>query len=72
MISGNCNKNITVHTDHQPLETIFKKPVNKAPARLQKMMVVLQRYSFNVIYTRGSSLYIADTLSRFYLLGQTE
>ena len=36
------------------------------------MTMVLQRYSFNVIYKRGSSLYIADTLSRSYLSGQTE
>ena len=30
--------NITVHTDHQPFETIFKKPLSKAPRRLQRMM----------------------------------
>ena len=35
---------IEVHTDHKPLETIFKKPLNKAPARLQRMMMMLQRY----------------------------
>ena len=55
---------IVVHTDHQPLETIFKKPLDKAPARLQKMMMRLQRYSFKVEYRKGTSLYIADTLAR--------
>ena len=59
---GKCD--IVVHSDHQPLETIFKKPLNKAPARLQRMMMRLQRYSFKVVYKKGSSLYVADTLSR--------
>ena len=58
---------ITVHTDHQPLQTIFRKPLNKAPLRLQKMMMRLQIYSFVVQYQKGSSLHIADTLSRAYL-----
>lgn len=56
--------NITVHTDHQPLETIFKKPLNAAPRRLQKMRMKLQRYTFSVHYKPGSLLYLADTLSR--------
>ena len=32
---------IEVHTDHQSLETILKKPLNKAPARLQRMLMKL-------------------------------
>ena len=59
-----CHLVYAVHTDHKPLETIFKKPLNKAPARLQRMMMCLQRYQFNVSYRKGTSLYIADTLSR--------
>jgi hypothetical protein len=55
---------VTVHTDHQPLETIFKKPLNAAPRRLQKMMMRLQRYKIKVCYKRGSTMYLADTLSR--------
>lgn len=55
---------IEVHTDHKPLETIFKKSHNKAPARLQRMLSRLRRYQFNVIYKKGTSLHIADTLSR--------
>ena len=50
--------------DHKPLETIFKKPLNKAPARLQRMMMMFQRYRFGVTYHKGTSLYLADTLSR--------
>ena len=44
---------IIVQTDHQPLETIFKKPLGKAPQRLQRMMLQLQQYNFEVVYKRG-------------------
>ena len=55
---------ITVHTDHQPLETIYKKPLHKSPAHLQQMLMRLQRYQFSLQYKKGTSLHIADTLSR--------
>ena len=54
----------TVHTDHQPLQSIFQKDLASAPKRLQKMMLFLQRYNFTVAYRKGSSLRLADTLSR--------
>ena len=57
-------KAVTVHSDHQALETIFKKPLAKAPKRLQRIMFRLQRYTINVIYRKGTSLVLADTLSR--------
>ena len=56
--------NILVETDHKPLETIFKHAILKAPKRLQKMLLKLQRYSFTVTYRKGSTMYLADTLSR--------
>ena len=62
---------ITVYSDHKPLETIFKRPLASAPRRLQSMMLTLQRYSFTVEYRKGSSLLIADTLSRAPLLEKT-
>ena len=42
----------------------MKKPLNKAPARLQRMIMRLQRYRFKVTYKRGPTLHLADTLSR--------
>ena len=36
-------KDILVHTDPQPLETIFKNPLIKVPRRLQRMMIKLQQ-----------------------------
>ena len=64
-ISGCLEKNsITVHTDHQPLQSIFQKDLISALKQLQKMMLFLQRYNFKVTYRKGSSLFLADTLSR--------
>lgn len=55
---------ITVQTDHQPLESIFKKPLNKSPRRLQAMGMRLQRWSFVVKYRKGAQQVIANILSR--------
>ena len=41
-------QHITVHTDHQPLESIFKKPISKAPRRLQRTMLKLLDYQFKL------------------------
>ena len=40
------------HTSSQPLETICKKALHKALARLQKMTMRLQRYRFAVKYKK--------------------
>lgn len=55
---------ISVKTDHQPLKTIFKKPLYKAPRRLQAMRLRLPRWSFFVKYIKGAHEVIANTLSR--------
>ena len=65
-------KDITIHTDHQPLGTIFKKPLCQAPRRLQRMMLKLQQYHFTVQYKKGMEMYIADTLSGASLPRPTE
>ena len=53
-----------VESDHRPLEAIVKKPLRDAPKRLQRMLLALQRYDFEVTYRKGVELFIADTLSR--------
>ena len=58
---------ITIQSDHKPLESIFKKPLNTAPMRLQRMLLRLQRYNLRVVYHRGKEMFLADTLSRAYL-----
>ena len=57
-------QDITIHSDHQPLETIFKKPLSRAPRKLQRMMLRLQNYHFTVQYKKGKELFVVDTLSR--------
>lgn len=61
-------RNITIETDHKPLESIIKKPLHASPLRLQRMLVQLQRYpEINLVYKRGTSLHLADALSRAHL-----
>ncbi|KAJ8332978.1 hypothetical protein SKAU_G00418740 [Synaphobranchus kaupii] len=57
-------KHILIETDHQPLVTILSKPIHTAPARLQRMMLRLQKYTFQLNYKKGKHMYLADTLSR--------
>ena len=58
---------VHMEIDHKPLEEIFKKSLCDAPARLQRMLLRLQRYNLEVKYKKGSLMFIADTLSRAYL-----
>ena len=53
-----------VYTDHQPLQSIFKKDLTLAPKFLQRILLLLQRYDFTVVYRKGSLLHLADTVSR--------
>ena len=40
-----CKADVVVHSDHKPLEIIFKRPLADEPRRLQSMMLTLQRYT---------------------------
>ena len=62
----NGKHDITVRSDHQPLDTIFKKPLNRTPPprRFQRMMLKMQNYQFTVCYKKEKELFVADTLSR--------
>ena len=45
---------VTVESDHKPLEAIMKKPLHVAPLRLQRMLVQLQQFpGITVVYKRG-------------------
>ena len=57
---------VTVQSDHKPLESIFKKPLHAAPPRLQRMMLQLQKYRLNLIHLSGKDVPVADALSRNY------
>ena len=62
----NYGRRVTIETDHKPLITIVKKPLHAAPARLQRMLLQLQRYDLQFVYKKGKELFLADTLSRAY------
>lgn len=57
-------KELTIETDHKPLEAIFKKPICNAPPRLQRILMDVASYSPEVIYRKGETMYLADILSR--------
>ena len=59
-------RTVHVQSDHKPLESILKKPLYRAPKRLQAMMMRLQRYDLIISYVSGKLLYLADTLSRAF------
>ncbi len=63
-------RDVEVHCDHKPLETILRKPIQRASPRVQLMMLRLLRYNLDVKYVQGAKLYIADTLSRAYIPDQ--
>ena len=59
-------QHVSVETDHKPLLAIHRKALSSAPKRLQRMLLRLQRYSYDLIYRPGSTLVVADALSRAY------
>lgn len=61
------DREVFVESDHKPLEVIVKKPPHRAPKRLQRMLIRFQLYNVSLGYKKGSTMYLADTLSRAYL-----
>lgn len=51
-------------TDHKPLIAIIKKNLSEMSPRIQRLMMKLQRYDFELIYTPGKYIVLADALSR--------
>jgi len=58
---------VLVETDHKTLEAIFRKRLCDTPTRLQRMLLVLQKYDLCVVYKKGTAMYLADMLSRVHL-----
>lgn len=57
-------RHIKVKSDHKPLEIIQRKSLVVAPRRLQRMLLRLQKFEYNIVYKKGAEMYVADTLSR--------
>ena len=64
-------REFTIESDHKPLEAIVNKPLYKAPPRIQRFLLRLQKYSFKLIHVPGKQMLVADALSRANLPGQT-
>ena len=54
-------REICVQTDHKPLVSIMQKSILNAPARLQRMILQLQRYNFKLVHVPGKQIPVADT-----------
>ena len=53
-----------VHTYHQPLVQLTKKPLCEISPRLQCLLLKVTQYSFNTVYIKHEGVPIADCLSR--------
>ena len=58
---------VVVHSDHKPLHAITKKPLGRAPKRLQSMLIRALAYDIEVKYLEGKKMLLADTLSCAYI-----
>ena len=57
-------RTITVQSNHQPLQSIWKKSIVSASPRLQRLLLQLAHYDLNIEFLRGKENVIADALSR--------
>ena len=42
-----------VESDHKPLQSIFKRNINKAPPQIQRLLLRLQKYDIDLIFSPG-------------------
>ena len=51
-------------TDHKPLTSLFTKCLANVSPRLSCMLLCICDYNTNVLYQKGSKMYLSDALSR--------
>ena len=61
-------RTITVQSDHQPLQSIWKKSIVSGSPRLQRLLLRLVHYDINIKFLQGKENVIADALSRVFPL----
>ena len=61
-------RTITVQSDHQPLQSIWKKSIVSTSPRLQRLLLRLAHYDINIEFLCGKENVIADALSRVFPL----
>ena len=57
-------KTITVQSNHQPLQSVWKKSIVSASPRLQRLLLRLAHYDINIEFLWGKENVIADALIR--------
>lgn len=57
---------VMVQSDHRPLSAIINKPMHKITTRMQRMILKLLKYEFEIKYVPGNQMFLADTLSRAF------
>ena len=58
---------VVAYSDDKLLETITKKPLERAPEPLQGMLVQALQYYNNVQFLKGKEMFLNDTLRRAIL-----
>ena len=57
-------KEVIVESDHKPLEMIANKSLALAPARLQRLLLRVQKYNYTIVYKSAKEMAVPDMLSR--------
>ena len=58
---------VIVNSDHKPLQAITRKYLDRAPKRLQGMLMRALAYDVEIRYLKGKQMCLADTLSHAFL-----
>ena len=61
-----------MENDHKSLKQIFQKSILSAQSRIQRFLMPLQKYEFELMYIPGKQSIIADTLLRACILDSTQ
>ena len=59
-----CGKTVLVETDNKPLISFFKQDIDKLPLRVQRWMLLLQPFDFELMHIAGRENLASDSLSR--------
>src|SRR5690606_965 len=57
-------RQVLVHNNHKPLQSILKKPLDQVPKQLQSIMLRILVYNVSLEYHPRSEMLLADLLSR--------
>ena len=62
---------LILHNGYKPHKSIMSKQITKAPPRIQPFLLRLQKYGFDLEYTKSQLMKITDTINRDALQDKT-